>query len=52
MVGTAYIVKSTPLTGVGSFQHFAYIYFSKSVCIANCGDWGRGGSHTYCQVLF
>ena len=31
-------------------QHFADIYFSKSVCISAC--WGYQVSRTYCQVSF
>ena len=31
-------------------QHFADIYFSKSVCISVCG--GYQVSRTYCQVSF
>ena len=38
MVDTAYFVKSIPPRAfTGSFQHFADIYFSKSVCISVCG---------------
>ena len=32
------------------FQHFADIYFSRSVCISVCR--GYQGSCTYCQVSF
>ena len=31
-------------------QHFADIYFSKSVCISVCGGGGFQVSRTYCQV--
>ena len=44
MVDTAYIVKSTSRRAfIGSFHHFAYIYFCKSVCISNCGGVRVGG---------
>ena len=35
---------------IGPFQHFADIYFSKSVSISVCR--GYQVSHTYCQVSF
>ena len=38
MVGTAYFVKFIPLrASIGSFQYFADIYFSNSVCISVFG---------------
>ena len=44
-----YFVKSIlPTAFIGSFQQSVDIYFSKSVCISNCG--GYQVSRTYCQV--